>query len=206
MRKLTILALAAGLSLSALPALAIPAADVDGVTVTAVEPIVADDTTVLPVPEPIAPTEPPSLVEPDPVEPLPVEPQPVDPVPVGPPVTTEPVDPLPVPALGGVGLEGDVFLPGRTVPGVLFSIIWDLEDPGHVQLWALWEGRPELVCDGRVIDGPVFLGRSDLLAGTCLIGKSTEGTFPLFILGDDGGWAFSVLRPTDRVPPVIAEP
>lgn len=178
-------------------------------TVTSVEPLPAqaDNPIILEVPDSVDPTEAPAAVEARALEPqsvglLPLEPQPVEPVPVEPPVTTEPVEPLPLPGLGGVGLEGDVLLPGRRVPAVLFSIFWDLEDPGHVQLWALWDGSPVQVCDGRVVDGPVFVGRSDLLSGTCLVGKSSDGSFPLFILGDDGGWAFSVLHPTDRVPPV----
>ncbi len=193
MRKLVLAVTVTGLFAAALPAAAAPVTSPDlagtvqvepatvepGVDVVYVDPIVVDPDL---IPEPIAP---------DPVEPVVVEP--VE------PVVPDPV-PEPIPGLGGLGLEGDVHMPGRTVPGVLFSIFWDLEDPGHVQLWALWEGEPLRVCDGRVIDGPLFLGRSDLLAGTCLLGQNPDGKFPLFILGDQGGWAFALLGETDRVP------
>ncbi len=194
MRKLVLTLAAVGTVLVALPAGAAPVSRPDLVRVVEVEPATVAEPVVVdaePVPEPI-------VIEPITPEPLEPEPVVVDPVePIDPP---EPVDPVPIPGWGGLGLEGDVHMPDRTVPGVLFSLFWDLEDPGHVQLWALWEGQPLQICDGRVIDGPVFLGRSDLLAGTCLIGQNPDGQFPLFILGDEGGWAFALLAPTDRVP------
>ncbi len=192
MRRLTTLAIAGAILAAAAPALAAPATigidEVPGLEqpLASIEPAVVDPATAPVVVDP-------GLI-PEPVAPAPIDPEP--------PVLIDPVEPVPLPGVGGLPLQGDVVLPGEVVPQVLFSLFWDLEDPAHVQLWAWWNDGPVPVCDGRVVEGPVFVGRSDLFGGTCLLAQTPGGDFALFVLGDQGGWAFALLGAADQVPPV----
>ena len=120
----------------------------------------------------------------------------------------EPVEPVPLPGLGAVTLQGDVSINGNvTLPDILFGVIWEEDDPAHVQLWALVNDLPVQVCDGRVIEPlgePIFEGESRLLGpnGDCHMRELPNGSdIALFIVTEDGQWATSIMRAPDGVYP-----
>lgn len=134
------------------------------------------------------------------VEAQPVEVQPIDTV-----AEPTPVAPLP---WGSIHLVGEMWANGQPIGSIDFALLWNEDDPGEAQLWALLGDVPQQVCVGRIFDTPggepIFFGSTSLMspAGTCYMSRLPDHSgVSLFAASNDGQWAAGILKWAGSVDP-----